>query len=188
MTSGATLEDRVNYLTMIGFRLNEGSRTELEARYRSAPNFTIPARKVAGVQRNQIRRGTPSTVRSNPDRPSMQLSGIAQTTSSTIGRSTIHGLNPSVSVTSNRIGNTTHHNFSNGLSGTTTQVGNLGLHNFSDGLSGTTNGSGAVDFHNFSNGVSGTTIHSGSVDFHNYSDGTSCTTMKLGQFSTTHCQ
>jgi hypothetical protein len=186
---GATISDKVEYLSGIGITLSSRGRRELEAA--GSGRSTTPA--------------VPFTTRSPRGRAADSISGNSTITGN--GRWTSYQFSNGVSGSSNRSGNTTFYQFSNGLSGANTDIGTQSFQNFSNGLTGNTfhvgqqtfqnwsdgsssisNRIGNTTYYNFNNGVTGTSTQIGNTTYYNFSDGRSCTTTRIGNQTNTNCQ
>ena len=191
---GATLEDKVRFLSDMGVTLSDQGLRDLKraaSDHRGERDFR---RNLRRPSRGIVTEGLPSgEIRTSPRRAFSYSSGEIDapqpgiSIQNRVGNFTYFNSYDGVFGTSQRIGNFTFHSFNSGVSGTSHDVGNFTFHNFNNGLSGTSSRIGSFTFHDFNDGRSGTSNRVGNFIFHNYNDGTSCISNRIGRTTFTNC-
>lgn len=172
---GATISQKVEYLSNLGVTLSPQGLHELQTAARSAT--PLPARPPLSAFRD-------FDTRSATDDFDTGHAGSSRR----IGSLEFHNFSNGVTGTTQRFGSLEFHSFSNGLTGTTQRLGNFDFTHWSDGTTVNSQRLGNFRHYQFSDGTSGFSQTIGGFTFYNDSRGTNCTTQRIGFQIFTNCR
>ncbi|MGC8761975.1 MAG: hypothetical protein ACP5VC_18630 [Bryobacteraceae bacterium] len=175
---GATLSQKVEYLSSLGISLSPRGLRELQTAARS------PAAPQPAWTSLPALRDTDFDARSARDDFDTGLAGSSRH----IGSLEFHNFSNGVTGTTQRFGSLEFHSFSNGLTGTTQRLGNFGFTHWSDGTTVNSQRLGSFRHYQFSDGTSGFSQTIGGFTFYNDSRGNNCTTQRIGFQVFTNCR